>query len=216
MAAALEPQVSHLTTPAREGPTRELVCLPSGVPTEEHHEERPRGGGQELCRWPRGGSSGLGPGHEGLGAGSVVCWELEGSSQGWGRHTIPLPAGSPELHNSSRRGWLYTMGKENWREDPSFCPRSLLLPSPPCPSPLRARPQDPAQRPKPEQITASRNEKAQSPCSFCTAALDRCYSLGLPKWECLYLAPTRPGLAKTLMTGVIAWELLSSRAPLSS
>lgn len=126
MAAALKPQVSHLTTPAREGPTRELVCLPSGVPTEEHHEERPRGGGQELCRWPRGGSSGLGPGREGLGAGSVVCWELEGSSQGWGRHTIPLPAGSPELHNSSRRGWLYTMGKENWREDPSFCPRSLF------------------------------------------------------------------------------------------
>lgn len=81
VAAALGPQVSHLTTPAGEGSTQELVCLPSRVPTEEHYEGR-RGWRTGALQVAKGRAFWPGTCREGLGAGSVECWELEGSSQG--------------------------------------------------------------------------------------------------------------------------------------
>lgn len=98
VAAALGPQASHLTTPAGEGPTRELVCLPSGVPTEEHHEGR-RGWRTGALQVAKGRAFWPGTCREGLGAGSVECWELEGSSQGWGRGTVGEGTPSPSLQD---------------------------------------------------------------------------------------------------------------------
>lgn len=64
------------------------------------------------------------------------------------------------------------IGKENHREDPSFCPRSLLychlLPA--CLLLVIALRILPRKRPKPEQITASRNRKAESQCSLLRTA----------------------------------------------
>lgn len=99
-------------TPARKGPhkTPALRGPHTGV-SWYAIEGRPRAGGQELCRWLRG-RTWLGE--------TVVCWELEGSSQGWvrdsgRRYTIILTARSPKLHNISR--WSgYPQQRRNHRE----------------------------------------------------------------------------------------------------